>query len=55
MSRKSKKRNKKNQDDFQRQLSIILGEHERKSEVEECKKEIEVLKAEIARLKKQKN
>ena len=43
------------QDDFQRQLSIILGEHERKSEVEECRKEIEELKAEIARLKKQKN
>ena len=54
MSRKSKKRNKNNQDDFQRQFSIILGEHERNNEVEECRKEIEELKAEIARLKKNK-
>ena len=52
MSRKNKKKQKNS---FDSQLTKLLGETSRNNEVAECKKEIEELKAEIARLKKQKN
>ena len=52
---KMNKRNKKRQkDDFNTQLSKLVGDSKKDMEISECKKEIEELKAEIARLKKDK-
>ena len=51
----SKKNKRKQKNSFDSQLTKLLGETSRNNEVAECKKEIEELKAEIARLKKQKN
>lgn len=52
---KMNKKNKRQNNDFNTQLSKLLGDTGRNDEVSECKKEIEELKKEIARLKKQKN
>ena len=54
MSRKEKKRNRKNQDDFQKQLRTILADRAREEETAAYRKKIEELKSEIERLKKQK-
>ena len=54
MSRKEKKRNRKNQDDFQKQLRTILADRAREEETAAYRKEIEELKSEIEKLKKQK-
>lgn len=54
MSRKEKKRKRKNQDDFQKQLRAILAERAREEETAAYRKEIEELRAEIEKLKKQK-
>ena len=51
----NKKNKRKQKNSFDSQLTKLLGETSRNNEVAECKKEIEELKAEIARLKKQKN
>ena len=51
MNEKNKRRQK---DNFNYQLSKLVGDSKKDMEISECKKEIEELKAEIARLKKDK-
>ena len=51
MNEKNKRRQK---DNFNYQLSKLVGDSKKDMEISECKKEIEELKAEIAKLKKDK-
>ena len=50
----NKKNKRKQKNDFDRQLAKLVGNTAKDMEVSECKKEIEELEAEIARLKKEK-
>ena len=50
----NKKNKRSGKSDFSRQLSKLVGDAKKDMEISECKKEIEELKAEIARLKKDK-
>ena len=50
----NKKNKRSGKSDFSRQFSKLVGDAKKDMEISECKKEIEELKAEIARLKKDK-